>query len=160
MKEKDIDGASGGHVFDTRAFEQLAKRFSDLFSSLTEENVGHLVGDIYAEDAYLSDTLKAVQGIDSIREYLIESGKAVESCQVQLNDLAQSRDNYYVRWTMEIRFKKLRKGQICRSQGISHLRFDEEGKITYHQDFWDSAGGLFEHVPLLGLLIRLVKNRL
>jgi len=149
-----------GHIIDDARFEELAERFSRLFSSLTEEGVGDLVSDVYARDAYLNDTLKEVRGVDSIREYLIDSGKAVRSCQVQLNDLVRSQRNYYVRWTMDIRFKKLKKGQLCRSQGISHLRFDEDGRIIYHQDYWDSTGGVFEHIPLLGLLIRLVKKRL
>ena len=148
------------HFFEQEELRKLVRSFSNLFSSLTEEGVGSLVGEVYASDAYLNDTLKEVRGIEAIREYLIESGKAVQSCQVQINDLAQSQVDCYVRWTMEIRFKKLENGRICRSQGISHLRFNKNGKIIYHQDYWDSAGALFEHIPFLGLLIRQVKKRL
>jgi hypothetical protein len=160
MNTADEDQLPKGHVFEKTKVEELAGRFARLFSSLTEEGVGDLVGEVYADDAYLNDTLKEVRGVDSIREYLIESGEAVHSCQVHLNDLVRSSEDYYVRWTMDIRFKKLKKGQSCRSQGISHLRFDQDGKIFYHQDYWDSAGGIFEHIPILGSLIRLVKKRL
>ena len=148
------------HFFEYDDLEKLARRFSKLFSSLTDERVGNLVHEVYADDAYLNDTLKEVRGVEAIREYLIESGKAVRSCQVEINDLAQSQVDCYVRWTMEIRFKKLEKGRVCSSQGISHLRFNQDGRIIYHQDYWDSAGALFEHIPVLGLLIRQVKKRL
>jgi hypothetical protein len=164
MNETNPNGSNdhfpAGHVIDEPELDRLTRRFSQLFSSLTNTNVGDLVGEVYADDAYLNDNLKEVRGIDEIREYLIESGQAVHSCRVRLDDLAQSKANYYVRWTMEIKFKSLKKGQVCRSQGISHLRFDQNGKITYHQDYWDSAGGLFEHIPVLGLLLRIVKRRL
>lgn len=47
-----------------------------------------------------------------------------------------------------------------RSVGMSHIRFDADGKVILHQDFWDSTGGLFEHVPGLGWMLRSVKSRL
>ena len=44
--------------------------------------------------------------------------------------------------------------------GISHLRFDTEGKIILHKDFWDAAGGLYEDLPVLGGGMRWIKSRL
>jgi O-antigen ligase len=32
--------------------------------------------------------------------------------------------------------------------------------VALHQDFWDAAGALFEHVPILGFGIRKLKQRL
>ena len=157
--EESQESLEKGHRLSEAEFEEKARRFGGLFSSLTEDTVSDQVRDVYALDAYLNDTLKEVRGIDSICDYLIDSGKAVHSCEVQIEDLARSQEDYYVRWTMEIKFKKLKKGQVCRSEGISRLRFNRDGKIVYHQDYWDSAGGLFEHIPFLGLLIRLVKKR-
>ena len=67
--------------------------------------------------------------------------------------------DYYFRWEMNLQFKKLRKGVLNRSQGMSHIRFDAEGRVVLHQDFWDSATGLFDHVPVVGRLIRAVRSR-
>jgi hypothetical protein len=41
---------------------------------------------------------------------------------------------------------------------MSRVRFDAGGRVVLHQDYWDSASGLFEHVPVLGGLIRAVKK--
>ena len=41
-----------------------------------------------------------------------------------------------------------------------HLRFNDAGQVVLHQDFWDSSQGFFEHVPILGAMIRWVRNRL
>ena len=59
-----------------------------------------------------------------------------------------------------IRFKRLAGGEDTRSVGMTHVRFDSAGKVVLHQDFWDSTGGFFEHVPVLGWMLRRVKNRL
>ncbi len=61
---------------------------------------------------------------------------------------------------MDIRFKNYNQGRIARSVGISHLRFDTEGKIILHKDFWDAAGGLYEYLPVLGGVMRWIKSRL
>jgi len=32
--------------------------------------------------------------------------------------------------------------------------------VALHQEFWDAAGGVHEHLPLLGGLIRGIRRRL
>lgn len=136
------------------------KRFQELFADLSEARIQAQIADVYAPGIVFNDTLKTVVGLEALREYLLESARAVHECRVVVKDVAESAGNYYVRWEMTIRFKKLRKGEPCRSIGISHLRLDAGGRVVLHQDFWDGAGGLFEHVPVLGGMIRWIKGRL
>ncbi len=135
-------------------------RFSDLFSVFTPEAMREKVRAVYAEDVYFYDTLKEVRGVDALEAYLVESAEALEAGRVEVRDVAQSQGNYYVRWVMELQFKKMRRGRMTRSVGISHLRFNAAGKIVYHRDYWDAAGGLFEHIPVVGWMIRVIKGRL
>ncbi len=134
--------------------------FSDLFSAFTPEAMRGKVRRVYAGDVYFNDTLKEIRGIDALEAYLVESAEAVEVGRVEIRDVARSGGNYYVRWVMELQFKKMRRGQMTRSIGISHLRFNAAGKVVYHQDYWDAAGGLFEHIPVVGWMIRTIKGRL
>lgn len=60
---------------------------------------------------------------------------------------------------MDIQFRKLKKGEVTRSVGMSHIRFDRDGKVTFLNDYWDSTSGFFEHVPVVGWLIGKVKDR-
>jgi hypothetical protein len=61
---------------------------------------------------------------------------------------------------MMIRIKRLRGGRATHSIGISHIVFDRDGRIALHQDFWEAASGLFEHIPLVGGLIRAIRQRM
>ena len=45
------------------------------------------------------------------------------------------------------------------SMGVSHLRFDAEGKVIFHHDYWDSADVLVPRVPIANGLIELVRRR-
>jgi limonene-1,2-epoxide hydrolase len=135
-------------------------RFTDFFSDFSEEKIREKARDFYADDVYFNDTLKEVRGIDALEAYLTESASAVESCHAEVQDVAVSRGNYYFRWVMDIQFKRFKKGQVTRTIGMSHIRFDEQGKVVLHQDYWDSTSGLFIHLPVIGYLIRKIKARL
>lgn len=109
---------------------------------------------------FFNDTIKTVYGAEDVQEYLIATGEAIDNGTVEFLDLVADSGNYYFRWAMTIRFKRFARGQDKRSVGMAHVRFDSEGKVLLHQDFWDSTGGLFEHVPALGWMLRRAKKRL
>ncbi|MFY8215030.1 MAG: nuclear transport factor 2 family protein [Chthoniobacterales bacterium] len=135
-------------------------RFKTFFADMTEKSVRELTPVTYAPDAFFNDTLKTVRGADAVEHYFLETVKNAESVRATVHDVAVSDGNYYVRWTMEVRLAKFKRGQTLRSIGITHLRFDEQGRILIHQDYWDSTAGFFEHLPVLGGLIRAIKSRI
>lgn len=143
------------------AERQALERFAAFFSSFAPDRIDRLLDATYSPDVYFNDTLKAVRGSATLRHYLADSAAAVEDCRVGILDTARTEQGeYLVRWKMMIRFKRLRRGVDTWTVGMSHLRFDSAGRVAYHQDYWNAADGLFEHVPLLGSMIRAIKRRL
>jgi hypothetical protein len=141
--------------------EQAAiERFVDFYRNFTSQGVRERIQSTYAETLYFNDTLKTLRTREELEEYMVEAAAAVSSTNVDVQDVSVSDGGYYFRWVMEIRFKKLASGRPTRSIGVSHVRFDQAGKIILHQDHWDSAAGLYEHVPVLGWMIRKVRARL
>lgn len=145
---------------DSDQERQAIERFQGLLSDFKARDFRPRIREVYAEDAFFNDTLKTVRGVEEIEEYLVASAEAIEKGTVEFLDVAGSDGNYYFRWLMTIRFKHLARGEDKRSIGMSHVRFDREGKVLLHQDFWDSSAGLFEHVPALGWMLRSAKKRL
>ena len=153
---KKAGGLAPGGAEEKKAVE----RFKDFFGNLSEQNVRAKVRDVYAADVYFNDTLKEISGVDALEAYLLRTAENVESCTVDIQDVASHGGDYYFRWTMYIKFKKFKKGQVQPSIGMTHIRFNKEGRISFHQDYWDAASNLFEKVPLVGGLIRSIKKRL
>ena len=144
----------------TAEAEALA-RFAAFFSSLAPDRVQSLLAQTYAKDVYFNDTLKAVRGVEALGHYLRDSAEAVEDCRVQIHETTRTaHGEHLVRWSMMIRFKKLRRGVDTWTVGMSHLRFDAQGHVVYHQDYWNAADGIFQHIPLLGTAIAAIKRRL
>ena len=155
------DPARAGRLAPGSAEEKAAiTRFSDFLCSLTPEGVKDKTRQVYAEDAYLNDTLKEVRGVANIEAYFLKTAQAATRITVQVHDVAASGGNYYFRWTMEIVHPKLAAGRPTLSIGMSHVRFDPQGKVVLHQDYWDSGSGFYAHLPVLGRLINWVKGRL
>lgn len=136
------------------------ERWKQLLSDFSVENLKGKVGAVYADETFFNDTLKTLRTAEAIEEYLIETAEMLNYGRVSYDDVAISGDDVYIRWTMVYQSKTLSKGQDIITIGMSHLRFDEAGKVVLHQDFWDSTRGIFEHVPLIGSGIRAVKKRL
>jgi hypothetical protein len=45
-----------------------------------------------------------------------------------------------------------------RTVGMSHVRYDAKGKVIFHQDYWDT-GAVYEKIPVMGAVIRWIKNK-
>ena len=143
------------------AERQALDRFAAFFSSFAADRIERLLEPTYAEDVWFDDTLKTVHGRPALAAYLRESAAAVADCRVTVEDRTRTESGeYLLRWKMMIRFRRLRRGVATWSVGMSHLRFDAQGRVVYQQDYWNAADGLYQHVPLLGLLIRALKRRL
>jgi hypothetical protein len=171
-----LSGCSGGTLDSTREYRaamaerpgvtfatadegrRAAGRFSALYSDLSEENVRQRVRETYAPEAWFNDTLATEVGIDAIEKYLLKTARGSEMIKGTTQDIAVSGADCYVRWTLEFRTKNLAGGKPIVTEGVSQLRFDEQGRIILHQDFWNPAAGVYQHLPLLGPAIRYVNG--
>lgn len=152
--------ALGAPAPGSAAQREAVARFAAFFGDLNAERVKSGIRSVYAPDVWFNDTLKSLRGVDAVEAYLVDTSRNVESCKVDIDEVVPSPSGVYVRWRMHIRFKKFRRGETQSSIGVTLLRFDKEGRVAYHQDYWDSGANLFEKVPVLGAGIRAVKRRL
>ena len=171
-----LAGCSGGSLDATReyraALEQrpgvtfadaeqgrrASEKFTALYADLSEKNVQARVRKTYAPDAWFNDTVATEVGIDAIEKYLLKTARGSEMIKGTTRDVAVSGSDCYVRWTLEVRTKNLAGGKPIVTEGVSQLRFDEQGRIVLHQDFWNPAAGIYQHLPLLGPAIRYVNS--
>jgi hypothetical protein len=161
----ELEALRRGHPQVPAAGSELERtalaNFANFFSSFEADRVDRLLPSTYADAVYFNDTLKTVRGATALAHYLKESAAAVEACRVEIEQTtACGSGEYLVRWRMLIRFRRFHRGVDTWSIGASHLRLGADGRVVYHQDYWNAADGLFQHVPLLGWMIRAIKRRL
>lgn len=149
-----------GPARGSEAEKAAISRFENFLSHLDEKTARDETENVYAPDAFLNDTLKTLHGSPAIRDYFIKTAQGLESMTVTFDDLAVSGKNYYFRWTMETRMKHLARGKTVTTIGVTLVRFDSKGRVLVHQDFWDSAQGVWDHVPVLGTVIRWIQSKI
>lgn len=146
---------------ESDAERQAIARVKGFLANWSVSTIQEQTETVYAPDAYLNDTLKTVRGAAQIRDYFLATATNTESITVQFEDVTRGADDtYYFRWVMDVRMKKVARGESIRTPGITLIRFDAQGRVQVHQDYWDSGAGLWEHVPMLGRAIRTIKARL
>jgi hypothetical protein len=133
------------------------ERVTLLFTDFTTSNVTAKVRDIYAADAYLRDGFKELQGLDAIAPYMIRSAEAQRRCTFVFEDTVTRDGEYYLRWVMEVNLQRDPPERVSRVIGMSHIRFNAEGRIVFQQDYWDPSDVLYSRIPVAGWLINKVK---
>jgi len=152
------DAAIRGVVLSPADEAKAVGRFRGFFADITAESVRAKTATVYAPDAFFNDTLKTIRGAPAIEEYFLKVASHTEFVRATVVDVSRSGENYYLRWVMDTRFRGSK--DTIRTIGMTHLRFDRNGLIILHQDFWDSTAGFFEHAPIVGPMIRWMKSLL
>lgn len=152
---------TGGPAAGSPAEQQAVGRFTGLLTHISDPAyIRENTTKTYAPDAYLNDTLVTKHGADEIQAYFLDTSAAMQDYKVTIDDVSRSGPDHYVRWTMIVSAKALDKGHPVHSVGISQVRFDAEGKVVLHQDFWDAGENFFGKLPVAGGVISIIRKRL
>jgi steroid delta-isomerase len=127
------------------------------FETLTRESVTE-VGRYYTDAAIFKDPFNEVQGIAAIERVFAHMFDQVGEPRFAIVARWEGEAGAMLLWDFTFRMPGRVKPREIR--GVSHLRFAADGRIDFHRDYWDAAGELYEHLPVLGALMGLVRRRL
>ncbi len=149
-------------VFASGSVEEQAAlaRLKAYFATMTAESVRDDTAAVYAVDAWLYDNLAIVSGAPAIEKYFSKAAADVRALSVEFLQVTRGGPDYFIRWRMSVEADALNDGEPMVSYGMTQFRFDEQGRVLVHRDFWDAATGLYEYIPGLGGVIRSVRSRL
>jgi len=140
----DLESALEGLV---RFFEQLAPA-----------DLGR-IALLYAPEARFKDPFNEVQGVAAIEQIFRHMFESLHEPRfVVTSRMLQGREAFLC-WDFVFRFKSFQSQQLQTIRGATRLRFDEQGLVELHRDYWDAAEELYEKLPLVGGLMRWLKRR-
>lgn len=116
--------------------------------------------EFYSDDAWFKDPFNEVRGIAAIQRIFTHMFGQVAEPRFIVTDKVVDTNGAMLVWKFLFRIKRWREVEIQVIRGVSHLRFDAEGKVFYHRDYWDTAEELYEKLPLIGSVFRLLHKAL
>lgn len=138
---------------------EFLREYARRFATLNKHNLDRL-GELYSDDIAFADPLQQVHGLAQLRKYFAELYANVRDLQFEFHAFDQVREGKgYLRWTMTFSHPHLKHGEPIMVPGCSHLLWTED-KVFQHRDFFDAGALLYEHLPVMGRMIRWLKGRL
>ena len=128
------------------------------FESITEAKLPQL-RNFYAPDAYFKDPFNEVRDVASIEHIFAEMYVSLHEPRSVVHSKVEQGDQAFLTWDFNFRIKKHKPHVAQTIRGSSHLKFDEQGRVCYHRDYWDAAEELYEKLPIVGVLMRILKKR-
>jgi ketosteroid isomerase-like protein len=136
------------------------ERVRHIFNALTVDHLDLLDG-FYDAHVVFEDPLTHVEGLEALRRYYGGLYRHVESIRFEFEELVEQGDTVIGLWVMHLQASGLRKGETIELPGVSHLRFDPRtDRVVQHRDYFDMGAFVYEHIPVLGAMVRLVNRKL
>ena len=138
---------------------ETVSTFTEFLSELGSKKTGIRAGQLYASELHFSDALMMTRDRDRVVEHfqgLVDAGTAV---QVEILQTLVSEADVYLIWSMQAEFTPVRQSVVSDTIGVTHLRFNEAGRVILHQDFWDTGLGFYQHIPVLGRVVKSINRR-
>ncbi len=132
-------------------------RFLTNINSLNHDNARDVLQATYTEDVKFVDPIKTLDGLDELTNYFENLYKRVNKCYFTLNNNLPNGHSNSLEWVMHLQHQKISKNQEILLDGASFIQFNGE-RVCYHRDYYDLGALVYEHIPILGSVIKKVRH--
>lgn len=126
------------------------------FEGLKREDLRTLE-HLYARHARFKDPFNDVQGLVEIEAVFAHMFQTLEMPHFTVQARMAQGQQAFVTW--DFRFRRKGQPDWQTIHGATRFKFDADGLIIEHRDYWDAAEELYEKLPLVGMLMRWLKRR-
>ena len=138
-----------------RRDDPRVQRLVRFYEQLQQADLAAL-SELYAADARFKDPFHEVRGLPALRGIYEHMFRTLREPRFVVHDAVAQHDDCFLTWDLHFRTQR---GDAMRIHGATLLRFDADGLVREHRDYWDAAEELYEKLPLLGALMRWLKRR-
>jgi len=149
-----VNGQSNGYV---SPYPDWLSQFIDIYQRLGTDNL-ELLTQVYHPQVTFKDPMHLVVGLDDLRSYFDNLYTNLISCQFDIDEVIYQDNKAAVYWRMTFIHKRLNGAKPITVEGHTKL-IGEQGRVIYHRDYVDLGAMVYEHIPLMGRIIRYIKQR-
>lgn len=131
--------------------------YLDFFGNIARDRLIEL-NTLTTDDVHFVDPFHDVRGRAAMRALLERMFDTMIEPRFIIERSAAAGDFAFVSWQFSATLNAPRR--MLRLTGASELHFDADGRVRTHIDHWDAARQIYEQVPVLGFILRHLRQRL
>lgn len=135
-----------------------AQAYADFFESITANTPLEEYAKVFDEKITFEDPFQKVAGIEKVYAVFEHMYDTLYKPSFSVNEIVCENDCVYLRW--DFSYQRSPKHKVESFTGVSRVQFGQDAKVISHIDYWDAAENIYEKIPLLGSLIRVIKRRI
>ncbi|MGF1752060.1 nuclear transport factor 2 family protein [Vibrio makurazakiensis] len=131
--------------------------FISVYRDLNTDNLSTL-STIYHPRVVFIDPLHRSDGVKALIDSFQHSYTNITHCNFAIEHVFHNGNEAAVYWTMTFNHNTLNNRKPVSVAGHSHLKAEDD-LIIFHRDYLDVGSMIYEHVPVLGPFVKMIKTR-
>ena len=134
-------------------------RYASLFENISPAILDNL-DDYFTADARFKDPFNDVRGLDRLHHVFTRMFDTCRDISFRVHERFLDGDIACLTWTMRFRPDVIgQRNTTWEIHGASRIRFNAAGLVEEHIDYWDSGEYFYAKLPLIGALVRMIRQR-
>jgi steroid Delta-isomerase len=131
-------------------------RYCEWFETLSPDSLDS-IDSVFTPDARFADPFSDVRGQQQIARIFTHMFERAPDSRFVVRERAFSGSTWFLYWNMTFTSSS---GKPWSIEGTSRITLATDGRVAEHVDYWDAGKQFYEHLPILGPVLRLVRRRL
>lgn len=141
---------------------EVGERSERIRASFNNFRAGNkdVLKELYHPKVVFEDPVGRHDGLEALTKYYDGMYENVTDIHFEFKPDAIDGERHLATWVMTLKASGLNGGEAVIVPGVSEIVFDPATNLViYHRDYFDMGQMIYEQVPVLGALIRFIKNR-
>ncbi|MFN4164406.1 MAG: nuclear transport factor 2 family protein [Ferrovibrio sp.] len=135
------------------------QRYADFFAGLTPQSLDGLDA-LVTEDVHFRDPFNDVHGRSIMKGLFADMFRDCSHVKFRIDGAVREGDQAFLKWTFFYTPRRFGGPEPWQAIGVSELHFTSDGRVKAHLDHWDAGSQFYARLPIVGALVRWVRNRL
>ena len=129
--------------------------FKNWFETLTPETLAEL-SEYYRDDIYFKDPFNEFKGIGKLNLIFTHMFEKLKEPHFVFIDIVEGEDSAYLTWDFHFKINN----KVYKIHGSSLIKWNNDGKVFYHRDYWDVGEEVLMKIPILKSFYQILYNKL
>ena len=124
------------------------------FEQMKREDLVRLP-EFFADQARFKDPFNDVTGIEQINKVFHHMFEVLDTPKFIIYEAVLESDVAYIKWN----FTGDSNAKQLKLVGLSRVVFNDRGLVSEHVDYWDASEQFYMKLPVIGSILRFIRNK-